>query len=74
MRRSAYLTLTVKDIQYNSTLCYAECHDYLIVVLSVECCYAKCHYAECRFAECRCAFLLAKVSDTFTTKLFDQGT
>jgi hypothetical protein len=50
------LTLSINDIQYKSTLLYAECRDYLNVMLSVihyaECHYAECHYAECHYAEC----------------------
>ncbi len=50
--------LSLNNIQYNSTLhfaecCYAECH-------YAECRYAQCHNGECRYAEChngecRCA-------------------
>jgi hypothetical protein len=56
---SLFATLTINDIQHNSTLCYAkrvyyaECR--YVECLYVECLYVECLYVECRYADCRYA-------------------
>ncbi len=56
------MTFSIKDTEHDKST-YAECHDFLVVmlnvvILSVECRYAECRCAEWRYVECHGAALI----------------